>query len=65
MYSFPIWNKSVVSCPILTVLTLPCQCLKFRFEEEIKSSTDKQKLKVQHHKIGFMRNVKDSLLSRK
>ena len=32
--------------------------LSFRFEGEIKSFTDKQKLRVQHHKTSFTRNVK-------
>ena len=31
--------------------------LSFRFEGEIKSFTDKQKLRVQHHETSFKRNV--------
>ena len=38
--------------------------LSFRFEGEIKSFTDKKKLRV-HHKTDLTRNAKGSSLSRK
>ena len=39
--------------------------LSFRFGEDIKSFTDKQKLRVEHSQIRFMKNVKGTSLNEK
>ena len=35
--------------------------IPFRYEEEIKSFTNKQKLRIQHHQISFQQMLKDLL----
>ena len=39
--------------------------ISFRFGGEIKSFTNKQKLKVQYHQTSYIRNVKGTFLSEK
>ena len=39
--------------------------LLFKFSEESKSFTDKEKLRVQYHQNSFTRNVKGTSLSKK
>ena len=37
--------------------------LSFKFQEEIKIFTDKQKLRVKHHETSFTKNAKGNSLS--
>ena len=52
------WNKKYLQTMIFYLVRL-----FFRFERELKSCTDKQKLK--EFSIGFTRNVKGTSLNRK
>ena len=39
--------------------------ISFKYEGEIKSFIDKQKLRIQHHQTSFSTNAKESSLDRK
>ena len=39
--------------------------MSFRFDGEIKTFTDKQKLRIQHHQTSFTTNAKGTSLGRK